>query len=292
MTIVVAEFQTSPTGVPFLLMTATCPPPLRTELFSSIGIDDCHVIHAPTDRPEISYNVILSPELKQSKELLVKAVGQYLSKNKSADTRGLIYCRRKEDVEELANQLGCMPFHADRPIAEREDSFNAWVAGKVRFMVCSSLLGCGIDVDSVRIVMHYGTPWSILDFVQESGRAGRGGQKSWSFVFASHDEIEPDDEDLYGKQLAREWVLHNENCRRTTLSSFLDGGRTSCMLLKDAQFCDVCKKASKQEHPGRLSGFSLPKIPNGNVPKISKPHIPPSSIQYTMDRTVALESEM
>ena len=80
----------------FLLMTATCPPSLREELFGCLGLGDCHIIHAPTDRPEISHNIILSPSSKNSKEFLVDGVKRYLSKHKGTDTRGLVYCRRKK----------------------------------------------------------------------------------------------------------------------------------------------------------------------------------------------------
>lgn len=273
-------------------MTATCPPSLRPELFSCLGLSDVLVIHAPTDRPEISYSVTVGPTLlEDSKPVLVDTVRKFQKHFGQGSSRGLVYCRSHEDVEEIARLIGCEPFHAGRPLEERETNFKNWVDGEQSFMVCSSLLGCGIDVDNVRVVMHYGTPWSILDFVQESGRAGRGGLPSWSYVFASDDEMEPSGDDLYGKQTMRKWVLQRTDCRRTILSSFLDEGRISCTLLKQAHLCDVCKEQSKQPHPDKLVPFPSPKFPNQNGPKIRVPHIPPSSIQYARDRSTALAPE-
>ncbi|KAF9777942.1 P-loop containing nucleoside triphosphate hydrolase protein, partial [Thelephora terrestris] len=169
-------------GVPFLLMTATCPLPLRSEILGALGISDCHIIHAPTDRPEISYRVDISPTLDEAKEKLVVAVEDRLAKTKSTSFRGLVYCRSKKDVDEIAERLGCDAFHAGRPVEERKASFQNWVNGKKKFIICSSLLGCGIDIEGVAVVFHFGTPWSILDFAQESGRAGRGGKASISVV--------------------------------------------------------------------------------------------------------------
>lgn len=269
-------------------MTATCPPSLRSELLSVLGITDCHVIHAPTDRPEISYNVQLFGTLEKAKQELVQLVRNRLEAKKDDPTfRGLVYCRSREQVEELAALIGCKPFHADRPIEERAVSFKDWVDGKQKFMVCSSLLGCGVDVEDVRVVFHFGTPWSILDFVQESGRAGRGGKASVSMVFASHDERVPDDgDDLYGKQTMREWVLQDSLCRRVTLSSFLDGGYTTCMLLKGAILCDICKAASKTPHPKTLTKPLTLEIPSSDIPKLRKlPHVPPTSIDYETGHT-------
>ena len=271
-------------GVPFLLMTATCLPSLRPSLLAEFGITDCHIIHAPTNRPEISYNVTLTPTLDEAKAGLVNLAQKRLEKiGEDRSFRGLVYCRSKADVEEIAGILKCRPFHADRPAEERANSYRDWVEGKEKLMVCTSLLGCGIDVEGVALVLHLGTPWSILDFAQESGRAGRGGNPSISMVFASNDERPPDDddEDLFGKRTMREWVLQDSVCRRSTLSSFLDEGRTTCALLAGAKLCDVCRVQSKEPHPDRLTKFPTPTIPNGEVPKpLRVPHIPPTSLAY------------
>jgi len=285
---VLGTISTLHIGVPFLLMTATCPPSLRSQLLSHLGIVDCHVIHAPTDRPEISYNVKLYPTLDEAKDKLVSYVRRQLtSAANDSSFRGLVYCRSKDQVEELASILGCKPFHADRPAEERAVSFQDWVDGKQKFMVCTSLLGCGIDVQGVCAVYHFGTPWSILDFAQESGRGGRGGKPSISLVFAGRDESEPENgDDLYGKKTMREWVLRKSQCRRITLSSFLDGGRMTCMLLKGASLCDFCRAQSKEEHPKNLVEFPTQAILDGDIPRPRRlAHVPPTSLSYEMGRT-------
>ena len=144
----------------------------------------------------------LLPTLDEARSELIKAVKKQL-KVKEGDCLfwGLIYCQSKTDVEELASVIGCKPFHTERPNAERAASFKDWVEGKERFMVCTSLLGCGVDVKGTTIVYHFGMLWSILDFVLESGRASWGGQPSTSIVFASVDEREPEGDDLYGKHM-------------------------------------------------------------------------------------------
>jgi len=273
-------------------MTATCPIPLRSKILSTLGIESCHVIHAPTDRPEISYRVNVFESLKEAKATLIKAVKERLATKTNSSFRGLVYCRKKEDVDEIAKMIGCDAFHADRPEDERKNSFKNWVDGKGKIMVCSSLLGCGIDVEGVTMVFHFGTPWSILDFVQESGRAGRGGKASMSVVYAAKDERAPEEDgvDLYGKVTMREWVLQNSTCRRVALSSFLDDGRTTCTLLKGAVPCDVCIAESAKPHPGKLVSFSRMAIPAGDAPKAIKlPTIPPSSFDFALSRIPPVE---
>jgi len=277
---------TSDAGVKFLMLSATCPTLLRADVASQLGITNCLTIHAATDRPEISYNVILHNTLDEAKESLLRILKKQLDRKKGdASFRALVYCRSKDNVDELALKIGCKPFHADRPEDERAQTFKDWVEGKDKSVVASSLLGCGIHVPGVTAVFHLETPWSVLDFAQESGRGGRDGKPSMSFVFASRDEREPDGEDLYGKKTMRTWVLQNSVCRRTALSAFLDEGRTTCVSLPKAILCDVCRAESKKPHPGRLVKSLVPSIPDGDIPRLKKPlRVPPTSSSYERDR--------
>ena len=270
------------------MMTATCPLALESEILSCIGIAaaSCHVIHAPTDRPEISYNVKLHGTVNQSKQALVEVLKKRLKMKKDDHSfRALVYCRSKNKVNELASKIGCKPFHANLSEEENAATFKDWVGGRTKVIVATSLLGCGIDVEGVGLVLHLGTPWSVLDFAQESGRAGRGGHPSTSIVFASEQEWEPEGEDGYGKETMRNWVLDKSACRRTVLSSFLDGGHTTCTTLTGGILCDFCREESKREHPGHLVRFSAPTVPNGDIPPPRKPpHVPPISSKYELER--------
>jgi len=129
------------------------------DLLSTLAIRKCHVIQAPTDQPEISYNVIMSKSFKTAKNLLVDAVKKQL-KTCSPMFCSLVYCQGKKSVEEIARLIGCNPFHVDRLEDEWEVSFTNWVTGKDKFLVSTSLLGCGIDIEGVEVVYHFLTPWS------------------------------------------------------------------------------------------------------------------------------------
>lgn len=271
------------------MMTATCPPTLQSEVLSYIGITSasCHVIHAPTDRPEIAYNVEHHTSLEDAKTSLVQVCKKRLARNKEdRSLRVIVYARSKKNVNNLASKIGCKPFHADLSEEENKKTFKDWVDGKNKVIVATSLLGCGIDVHGVDLVLHLGTPWSVLDFAQESGRAGRGGRPSTSIVFAIENEreVETEDGDKYGKRTMQDWALDTSACRRMALSWFLDGGHTTCATLPGGALCDFCRKQSTREHPGKLFRFSAPAIHEGDIPPPRKPpHIPPMSSKYEME---------
>lgn len=104
------------------------------ELLGTLAIHKCRVIRAPTDRPEISYNVKMCKTTSDAKKHLVKSVKDRME-NCSPSFRGLVYCRSKTAVEEIAEMIDCKPFHADRPEDERKASFTDWVEGKDKFIV-------------------------------------------------------------------------------------------------------------------------------------------------------------
>ena len=58
-------------------------------------------------------------------------------------------------------------------------------SGKIRVMVATSAFGLGIDVPNVRLVIHAGLPFSMDEYVQECGRAGRDGKKARCVLFFS-----------------------------------------------------------------------------------------------------------
>lgn len=267
-----------------MLLTATCPPTLADELLKTLGINKCRTIRAPTSRPEISYNVVLCKTSSEAKRLLLEAVGKRL-KGCSPSFRGLVYCRGKKTTDDVARDIGCNPFHSERPEEERKDSFSDWVAGGNKFIVSTSLLGCGIDVEGVDVIYHYLTPWSVMDFVQESGRAGRGGAPAESWVFASESDFEKEmTQDQFGYTIMRKWVFQSSECRRVALGSFLDGRVVTCTLLPNASFCDVCKRLAKEPHPRQPVELIPTVTPPDCVPRIgSLPPIPPPSIKYAQE---------
>jgi superfamily II DNA helicase RecQ len=48
----------------------------------------------------------------------------------------------------------------------------AFMASRQRIIVATSALGMGIDVPDIRCIIHIDWPFSVLDYAQESVRAG------------------------------------------------------------------------------------------------------------------------
>ena len=110
----------------------------------------------------------------------------------------------------------------------------------------------GIDLDSVDLVIHFNMPLSLTDYMQQSGRAGRNGQKAHAVLLYS-------DEDYYTNlvilhdghptlrgmgqlDMMKEFCDDNEHCMaQLLLEHFGQKMKKSC------KHCTVCQKNRRKK---------------------------------------------
>ncbi|KAK9349563.1 P-loop containing nucleoside triphosphate hydrolase protein [Lipomyces doorenjongii] len=73
-------------------------------------------------------------------------------------------------------------YHGQLQAEIKAETFEKWIKGEFALLFCTSGFGVGIDYGSVTLVIHYDGIWNLLDFVQESGRAGRNNAPARSLV--------------------------------------------------------------------------------------------------------------
>ena len=66
--------------------------------------------------------------------------------------------------------------------------YNQFKEGKYRIMVCTDLLGRGIDIEKINIVINYDMPTESDQYLHRVGRAGRYGTKGLAISFISTQE--------------------------------------------------------------------------------------------------------
>ncbi len=100
---------------------------------------------------------------------------------------GLVYVRTRRDSETLAEWLGkqgyiTAAYHAGLSPEERRAIEASWLSDAMRFVVCTSAFGMGINKPNVRWVVHFHAPLLLSEYVQEIGRAGRDGKPSTALM--------------------------------------------------------------------------------------------------------------
>jgi ATP-dependent DNA helicase RecQ len=96
---------------------------------------------------------------------------------------GIIYTSTVKAAEELhaallAQGLHAGLYHGRLSTLERTASQEKFMNGECRLMIATNAFGMGIDKADIRFVIHYQMPGSLESYYQESGRAGRDGERS------------------------------------------------------------------------------------------------------------------
>jgi len=254
-------------SVNLVVMTATLPVACEQTLMARLGCHVYRVLRQPSTRPNIVYAVHPTPS-----ESLNQAVSDHYWTCLSRLQHGeviIIFCLSKLDVEYMAQELEIPSYHSDHPSDKLEEVLAGLRSGVYHSVVATSLLSVGFDVPSVRYVIHRECPRSIVDYEQESGRAGRDGQPAYADIFADVDRCRshPPLEDLFGVQAMRNTVRDPNMCRRVRAGHILNGAGSNCPAIEGALFCDVCqsqrndpsRKPFKSDYPPDLALYSIPR---------------------------------
>lgn len=94
----------------------------------------------------------------------------------------IVFCNHKSKVISVARKLKQAGFslsvlHGEMEQVERETNMQAFRNGKSRVLVCTDILGRGIDVQQVTLVVNYDVPVSKESYVHRIGRSGRFGRR-------------------------------------------------------------------------------------------------------------------
>ncbi len=86
--------------------------------------------------------------------------------------KGVIYCQDRAQCETLAEMLRCGYYHSELSEEDKTDRVRVWL-DRGGWIVATTALGTGVDYPGIVFVLHAGMPYGMIDYAQESGRAGR-----------------------------------------------------------------------------------------------------------------------
>lgn len=181
--------------------TATLAPDSIKKVEKFLSMKEPILIREPTDRPEIRQNIVeIGSELtcKQKDMVEKERFRRMKSVIKHTIKKGdavIVYCNTVKQTVDVTKNLKdkgyrAAPFYADLPTKEKENVLRNFQSEKPPIIVATSAFGLGIDKPNVRLVVHMSMPLSIEDYWQKTGRAGRDGRKSYSYLFWFHGDYQ------------------------------------------------------------------------------------------------------
>lgn len=262
-----------------ILLTATMPPTMESLMHEFMGTrqDTARfVVRAGTRRPNLKY-MVFYPD-RECKAVVDAFVDEGDDEDEYAvfsacvsicsaawttivgsEGRIILYCSTRKDCYTICQMLSLRVgtgavhlYHGALSSNERSESFEGWIRTDRAIMVATSAFGVGIDIPSVRAVIHCGGPKTVLDFVQESGRGGRDGKECKSTVVFSkpfwecRNRTRSGLQDEHSAEVIRcsgsflEYADQTRECRRRVIHGITDGhdGVEDCSS-NDSK-CDVC----------------------------------------------------
>ncbi|KAK9481753.1 P-loop containing nucleoside triphosphate hydrolase protein [Lipomyces starkeyi] len=237
--------------IPVVLLSATVPPTRLNDIRKVYSRLDLRVIRAPsTARPNIVYEVCQTTD------------------------RSFVFCMSKatvkllyEEFSDLYENIGF--FHGELTVDGKADVLSKWITGTYRILFTTSGFGVGVDCDSVTLVIHYEGIWSLLDFVQESGRAGRNNKPAKSVVLLRNNWHPNYQRLLAGEaQGIDDYVSPDGFCRRYTIGHHMDGAGFTCMThTYDVELCDICNATRAELVQSEYAQDQTPKVKSRQHPE-------------------------
>ena len=245
--------------VPVVMLTATMPVQMEDEFRRRMGIDQVPVsiFRAPTTRRNIRYRVKRLAEREggrrgrggEGKSQWLEAVAALVRQRQRQHGGGkvVVYCQSVPQTKQLAELLQCDAYHHHAP--DKPAKMQAFQQGRQSIMVSTSAFGMGVDISDIRVIVHVDEPRSLLDYAQESGRAGRDGETSEAIIILPPQASPRKPSSWQSKQAktmdetARRtvWGYMEAPCHRVVMDGFMDGdvAREGCGSGEEA--CQPCR---------------------------------------------------
>ena len=170
--------------VNMIALTATATKKVVEDIIENLNLSNTSIFKKSFYRKNLAYQIIKN-ENKLGK------LEQIFKKNPFPTIIYVNSRKKTEDISNFINAKGYLStfYHGGMTNESKTIAFDSWMNEDRLIMVATNAFGMGIDKPNVKVVIHLDLPASIENYVQEAGRAGRNGEKSFSVVLQNENDI-------------------------------------------------------------------------------------------------------
>jgi ATP-dependent RNA helicase DeaD len=168
----------TPEGRQTLLFSATMPP--RIDKLARRHLRDPVRIELRREAPVAGDAHVRQSAYVVPRAQKAAALGRIL--DVEAPTAALIFCRRRDEVDELTATLNgrgyrAEPLHGGMDQRQRDRVMERLRGGQADLLVATDVAARGLDIDQLTHVVNYDVPCSPEAYVHRIGRVGRAGRE-------------------------------------------------------------------------------------------------------------------
>jgi len=244
-----------PKDVNILALTATATHETVSVVTSRLSMHEVKVVALSPCRDNICYKIKSSSSTKL--EDFTDDISKELSQKRVKFPKTILYVRTYKDcirmyqllkakmASEFTEPVGYPNLSGYRLVemytsilpAEKKDEVMGTFSiknGKIRLVIATTAFGMGVDTQDVARIIHWGSPSTTEEYVQETGRSGRNGCAALAMLHLLGSK----------KHIAlrmRHYIENESLCRRKLL--FQDFIKYSHNVnISGCKCCDVCEK--------------------------------------------------
>ena len=170
--------------ITMIALTATATQKVIEDIVTNLALKNVSVFKKSFYRDNLAYQIF-------THENKLGRLVQIFKKNPFPT---IVYVNSRRKTEEISNFINSKGFsstfyHGGMSADYKSKAFEEWMKEEKIIMVATNSFGMGIDKPNVKIVVHLDLPNSIENYLQEAGRGGRNGEKSFSVVLQNENDI-------------------------------------------------------------------------------------------------------
>ncbi|EIW75948.1 P-loop containing nucleoside triphosphate hydrolase protein [Coniophora puteana RWD-64-598 SS2] len=270
-----------PLHLPVYATSATMPPHVLATVRSVLHINPRRSYHVNlgNDRPNITQEIRTIDGSKDYAALDYLFTGCQQPEDLP---HAIIFVNRRKDAEEIFDRLiksPWFPVHlhdsvdfltAKRGKQTKKRVMERFAKGEIRVLISTSAGSMGVDIPDITLVIQFGVPSSLMEWLQRAGRAGRScAIQAVAILFVEksvlakqkvksrrreNDMSDGEEQQVYRKKVEpalRQWI-ETTGCRRDVADEYFDN--PSGRLSPTGDCCDNCRSRAIHEQRAVMPG--------------------------------------
>ena len=170
--------------VHFIALTATANKRVLNDISTNLELKNPEIFRNSFFRANLAYQIFnIEDKLLRLKQIFVKT-----------KLSAIVYVSSRKRTAEIARFLNANNFkssfyHGGLSSLEKQHAYENWMSERTPIIVATNAFGMGIDKPNVGVVIHFDLPFSLENYIQESGRAGRNEKKSFAVLLKNENDI-------------------------------------------------------------------------------------------------------